>query len=208
LNIFHFIDSEVESDDGEWIDVEHPSDIESDPEHFVAQDKHGTVQASNEVCENGSEDNDIHDEDNDIHDEGSSEEWEECSSESGESIDSDSDNMHLQFVEDRRGSSSTEICKSDARSRRTNSDTSYSTRRIRTIKRKQLKDKDEGRKREEEMSEDTLAELQKQRKEHAAIIGQTRVSASVVWVGGWVDGWVGGWMGVCGCVHIYAHKPT
>ena len=187
-----YIDSEVESDDGEWIDVEHPSDIESDPEHFVAKDKHGAVQASNEVGESGSEDNDTHDE-------GSSEEWEECISESGESIDSDSDNMHLQFVEDRRGTSSAEICKSDARSRQTNSDTSYSTRRIRTIKRKQLKDEDEGRKREEEMSEDTLAELQKQRKERAAIIGQTRVSASVVWCG-WVGRWMGGWMGWMGWV--------
>ena len=164
-------------------------------------------------------------------------EWEECSSESGESSDIDADDIHtdLQFVEDRRETSTAEISKHSGHSQQNFSDTSRSTRQIRTIRRKQLKEKEgrkeegprmeegqkkeegrkreegqrreEGRKREDEMSEDTLEELQKQRKERAAIIGQTRVRASVGCVcvcGGGGGGWL---YTVPAIVFVYMYTP-
>ena len=116
-------------------------------------------------------------EDNDIHSESRAATWEDCTSESSESDSElhDSDVCEKpQFTEDRKGNlTAAASCKGESLNRRFR----HSSHNTKSSCWKKLSKHANGggERREYKMSQDELAQLLKQRKEHAAIIGQTRV---------------------------------
>ena len=168
-----FPDSDTGSGD-EWIDI---ADAQSDTNT-------NTEPVSNDINSAG---NDIHDsleseaegyetdsEDNDIHSESRAAASEDCTSESSESERELHVSEKPQFTEDRKGNMTAAASCKDENSNKRFQHLSHNTK---APCRKKLSKHTNGggERREDKLSKDELAQLLKQRKERAAIIGQTRV---------------------------------
>ena len=181
-----FPDSDAGSGD-EWIDI---ADTQS-----VTSTEHVTSDKIDDNLESEAEGYKTDSEDNDIHSDNSADELEEHTTESSESDNEIHDSdicVSPRFTEDRKGNSTTASCTDrDSLNKRfpASSDDTRTTCTCRKKYKKSSKHGEGGGERgEDKMSKDELVQLLKQRKERAAIIGQTRVCGNVmcVLVGGGV----------------------
>ena len=177
-----FPDSDAASGD-EWISI---ADTESvtNTEH-VPNDINNADDEIDDNLESEAEGYETDSEDNDIHSENSGDELEEHTTESSDSDNDihDSDiGENPQFTEDRKGNLTAASCADRDSLNRRFPGSSDDTRA--TCKKKYKKHSKHGEGGgeggEDKMSKDELAQLLKQRKERAAIIGQTRVCVCMI----------------------------
>ena len=170
-----FPDSDTGSGD-EWIDI---ADAQSDTN---TDDINNDINSADidDNSESEAEGYETDSEDNDIHSESRATALEDCTSESSES---ERELHHVsekpQFTEDRKGNlTPAASCKDESLKKRFR----HSSHNTKAACRKKLSKHTNGRERRgDKMSEDELAQLLKQRKERAAIIGQTRVRGERVY---------------------------
>ena len=173
-----FPDSDAGSGD-EWIDIADTQSVTS-TEHVTSDEIDDNLESEAEGYETDSEDNDIHSEN-------SADELEEHTTESSESDNEihDSDICeNPQFTEDRKRNSTAASCTDcDGLNKRFPASSGDTRTTCRKKYKKSSKHGEGGGERgEDKMSKDELAQLLKQRKERAAIIGQTRVCGESVYV--------------------------
>ena len=170
-----FPDSDAGSGD-EWIDI---ADTQS-----VTNTELVTSDGIDDNLESEAEGYETDSEDNDIHSENGADELEEHTTESSESDNDihDSDTCeNPQFTKDRKGNSTAASCTDRDGLNKRFPASSDDTRTTCRKKYKKLSKHGEGggERGEDKMSKDELAQLLKQRRERAAIIGQTRVCVYV-----------------------------
>ena len=170
-----FPDSDAGSGD-EWIDIADTQSV-TNTEHVTSDEIDDNLESEAEGYETDSEDNDIHSENSA---DGLEEHTTEISESEYDIHDSDV-GENSQFTEDRKGNSTVASCTDcDSLNKRfpASSDNTRTTCRKKYKKHSKHGD-GEGERGGDKLSKDELAQLLKQRRERAAIIGQTRVCVYV-----------------------------